>query len=94
MVEAQAAARVDRLDQDSDVVILRYIVKDSIEEVYRDSCLSTYSFANRSSSQSRIGKGASFGLRSFLRLMERALLRLTRWIASRWEKKLLIGRGY
>ena len=33
MVEAQAAARVDRLDQDSDVVILRYIVKDSIEEV-------------------------------------------------------------
>ena len=34
MVEAQAAARVDRLDQDRDVVILRYIVKDSIEEVY------------------------------------------------------------
>ena len=33
MVEAQAAARVDRLDQDHDVVILRYIVKDSIEEV-------------------------------------------------------------
>lgn len=32
MVEAQAAARVDRLDQDKDVVILRYIVKDSIEE--------------------------------------------------------------
>lgn len=31
MVEAQAAARVDRLDQDKDVVILRYIVKDSIE---------------------------------------------------------------
>ena len=33
MVEAQAAARVDRLDQDKDIVILRYIVKDSIEEV-------------------------------------------------------------
>ena len=33
MVEAQAAARVDRLDQKRDVVILRYIVKDSIEEV-------------------------------------------------------------
>ncbi len=33
MVEAQAAARVDRLDQDHNVVILRYIVKDSIEEV-------------------------------------------------------------
>ena len=33
MVEAQAAARVDRLDQDHDVVILRYIVKDSFEEV-------------------------------------------------------------
>ena len=34
MVEAQAAARVDRLDQDKDIVILRYIVKDSIEEVF------------------------------------------------------------
>ena len=33
MVEAQAAARVDRLDQDKDIVILRYIVKDSVEEV-------------------------------------------------------------
>lgn len=36
MVEAQAAARVDRLDQDKNVVILRYIVKDSIEEVFRN----------------------------------------------------------
>ena len=35
MVEAQAAARVDRLDQASDVVILRYVVKGSIEEVFR-----------------------------------------------------------
>ena len=34
MVEAQAAARVDRLDQDKDIVVLRYIVKDSIEEVF------------------------------------------------------------
>ena len=33
MVEIQAAARVDRLDQDKDIVILRYIVKDSVEEV-------------------------------------------------------------
>jgi len=33
MVEAQAAARVDRLDQEKDIVIYRYIVKDSIEEV-------------------------------------------------------------
>ena len=33
MVEAQAAARVDRIDQNKDVVIMRYIVKDSIEEV-------------------------------------------------------------
>lgn len=33
MVEVQAAARVDRLDQDKDIVILRYIVKDSVEEV-------------------------------------------------------------
>lgn len=32
-VEAQAAARVDRLDQDQDVFVHRYIVKDSIEEV-------------------------------------------------------------
>lgn len=43
MVEAQAAARVDRLDQDKDIIILRYIVKDSIEEVfsryYRGSAL-------------------------------------------------------
>ena len=34
MVEAQAAARVDRLDQTKDVVIIRYIVKHSIEEVH------------------------------------------------------------
>ena len=33
MVEVQAAARVDRLDQDKDILILRYIVKDSVEEV-------------------------------------------------------------
>lgn len=33
MVEAQAAARVDRLDQENDVVILRYIVEESIEKV-------------------------------------------------------------
>lgn len=33
MVELQAAARVDRLDQDKDVVILRYIVEESIEKV-------------------------------------------------------------
>ncbi|KAH6670657.1 P-loop containing nucleoside triphosphate hydrolase protein [Halenospora varia] len=32
MIEAQAAARVDRLDQMKDVYIYRYIVKDSIEE--------------------------------------------------------------
>ena len=41
MVEAQAAARVDRLDQDKDIVILRYIVKDSVEEVYSWSCCSS-----------------------------------------------------
>ena len=33
MVEAQAAARIDRLDQDKDIVIYHYIVKESIEEV-------------------------------------------------------------
>ena len=33
MVEIQAAARVDRLDQEHDVVILRYIVEESIEKV-------------------------------------------------------------
>lgn len=33
MVEAQAAARVDRLDQQKDIVILRYIVEESIEKV-------------------------------------------------------------
>jgi len=33
MVEAQAAARVDRLNQEKDIIIYRYIVKDSIEEV-------------------------------------------------------------
>ena len=33
MVEAQAAARVDRLDQENDIVILRYIVEESIEKV-------------------------------------------------------------
>lgn len=34
MVEAQAAARVDRLDQTKDVVIIRYIVEHSIETVH------------------------------------------------------------
>ena len=33
MVEIQAAARVDRLDQENDVVVLRYIVEESIEKV-------------------------------------------------------------
>jgi SNF2 family DNA or RNA helicase len=33
MVEAQAAARVDRLDQTKDIVIIRYVVEDSIEQV-------------------------------------------------------------
>ena len=34
MVEAQAAARVDRLGQTNEVVIIRYIVENSIEEVF------------------------------------------------------------
>lgn len=33
MVEAQAAGRVDRLDQTKNIVIIRYIVERSIEEV-------------------------------------------------------------
>lgn len=33
MVEAQAASRIDRLDQTKDITIWRYIVRDSIEEV-------------------------------------------------------------
>lgn len=33
MVEAQAAARVDRLDQKKPIHIYRYVVKESIEEV-------------------------------------------------------------
>ncbi len=33
MIEAQAAARVDRLDQTKDIRIYRYVVKDSIEDV-------------------------------------------------------------
>lgn len=33
MVEAQAAARVDRLDQKNDIHIYRYVVKDSVKEV-------------------------------------------------------------
>jgi hypothetical protein len=36
MVEAQAAARVDRLDQMKNIHIYRYIVKDSIEKVCPD----------------------------------------------------------
>jgi hypothetical protein len=35
MVEAQAAARIDRLDQDKNIVIYHYVVKKSIEEVKR-----------------------------------------------------------
>lgn len=34
MVEAQAAARVERLDQTKNIVIIRYIVERLIEEVY------------------------------------------------------------
>lgn len=33
MVEAQAAARVDRLDQKKPIHIYRYVVTESIEEV-------------------------------------------------------------
>jgi len=33
MVEAQAAARIDQLDQDKDIIVYHYIVKQSIEEV-------------------------------------------------------------
>ena len=33
MVEAQAAARIDRLDQTKDITIVRYVVEGSIEEV-------------------------------------------------------------
>ena len=33
MVEAQAAARIDRLDQTKNIVIVRYVVEDSIEQV-------------------------------------------------------------
>lgn len=33
MVEAQAAARIDRLDQTKDIVIVRYVVEDLIEQV-------------------------------------------------------------
>ncbi|KAI9869156.1 MAG: hypothetical protein M1813_002980 [Trichoglossum hirsutum] len=36
MVEEQAAARVHRIGQERDVSIIRYIVKDSIEERIRD----------------------------------------------------------
>lgn len=39
MVEAQAAARVDRLDQNKDVVVIRYVVEHSIEEVNLDNTL-------------------------------------------------------
>ena len=48
MLEAQAAGRVDRLDQDKGIVILRYIVKDSIEEVFQYQ-LPVHSAANESS---------------------------------------------
>lgn len=33
MVEAQAAGRIDRLDQAKDIVIYHYVIKQSIEEV-------------------------------------------------------------
>lgn len=39
MVEAQAAARVDRLDQNKDVVVIRYVVEHSIEEVNLENIL-------------------------------------------------------
>ena len=39
MVEAQAAARIDRLDQTKDITIIRYMVEGSIEEVHNTRSL-------------------------------------------------------
>ncbi len=49
--------------------------------------------ANYSISRLRLGKSASFGLRSFLRLMQR-LQRLKRSIASRCEQIILFRNDY
>ncbi|KAL2066160.1 hypothetical protein VTL71DRAFT_2231 [Oculimacula yallundae] len=59
MVEAQAAARVDRLDQLKDIYIYRYIVKDSIEEQIRNTQRSKLQDAELSVSRMATGEDSS-----------------------------------
>ncbi|KAF8857758.1 hypothetical protein BDZ45DRAFT_674506 [Acephala macrosclerotiorum] len=71
MVEAQAAARIDRLDQAKDIVIYHYIVKQSIEELIvrrqRDKVvLAELSLSKVSSSNDRLGVQSSKGLETLL----------------------------
>ncbi|CAF9934546.1 hypothetical protein IMSHALPRED_009756 [Imshaugia aleurites] len=47
MVEAQAAARVDRLDQQKDVVIQRYIVEKSIEKIVDKGPAESYTLVGK-----------------------------------------------
>ena|ERR1700733_14702994 len=65
MVEVQAAARVDRLDQTKDVKIYRYIVENSIEEVRENIRLFAIDQAYIQESTSEIDKGTRFGLPTF-----------------------------
>lgn len=69
MVEAQAAARVDRLDQTNDIVICRYIVKESIEEVTPPSSpslyLYTYSADDSRTEYSKVTEAQTPGCRAF-----------------------------
>ncbi|KAH7324014.1 SNF2 family N-terminal domain-containing protein [Rhexocercosporidium sp. MPI-PUGE-AT-0058] len=56
MVEAQAAARIDRLDQLKDIYIHRYIVKDSIEEQIQNTQRSKLQDAELSASRMATGE--------------------------------------
>lgn len=65
MVEAQAAARVDRLGQMKNITIYRYVVKNSIEEVRHAIFLLPAMQANTSGSTFETARGIRFTLPNF-----------------------------
>jgi len=88
MVEAQAAARIDRLDQDKDIVIYHYVVKQSIEEVENNTLIpmSWSNNINISNSKSYVAKERkSFLLSSHCLKIKEATFRVPR--ALRYDTK-------
>ncbi|KUJ21499.1 uncharacterized protein LY89DRAFT_436506 [Mollisia scopiformis] len=70
MVEAQAAARVDRLDQLKDVYIYHYIVKDSIEEHIQNTQRGKLQDAELSMSRMATGEDPNTGANNSMELRD------------------------